>query len=103
MSSFYVVQQTSGARLWGQPRLDVFWGYNLFIVLAATGYVLGSTQSKKYAELAWYIDIWLTIVWVSYLVVYLGTIFNRRETTLFQSRLVARFCHISCQSFTFGR
>lgn len=66
-TSFYVVQRTCRARL-AFPRLArfVFWGYQLFIVLAATGYLMGVTQSKEYAEPEWYVDIWLTIVWVSY-------------------------------------
>jgi cytochrome c oxidase cbb3-type subunit 1 len=50
-TSFYVVQRTCRARL-AFPQLArfVFWGYQLFIVLAATGYLLGVTQSKEYAE-----------------------------------------------------
>ncbi|MEO0863547.1 MAG: cbb3-type cytochrome c oxidase subunit I, partial [Pseudomonadota bacterium] len=37
-SSFYIVQRTSAARLWGgNLAWFVFWGYQLFIVLAATG------------------------------------------------------------------
>ncbi|MFT4962297.1 MAG: cytochrome c oxidase cbb3-type subunit 1, partial [Paracoccaceae bacterium] len=41
-TSFYVVQRTCAARLWGgNLAWFVFWGYQLFIVLAATGYVLG--------------------------------------------------------------
>ncbi len=84
MSSFYIVQRTSGARLWGgNLAWFVFWGYNLFIVLAATGYVLGSTQSKEYAEPEWYVDLWLAIVWVAFLAVYMGTIFNRRERHIY--------------------
>jgi cytochrome c oxidase cbb3-type subunit 1 len=84
MSSFYVVQRTSGARLWGgNLSWFVFWGYNLFIVLAATGYLLGATQSKEYAEPEWYVDIWLTIVWLAYLAVYLGTIFKRKERHIY--------------------
>src|SRR5690606_2562968 len=44
-TSFYVVQRTCRARL-AFPSLArfVFWGYQLFIVLAASGYVLGITQ-----------------------------------------------------------
>ena len=43
-TSFYVVQRTSAARLWGgNLAWFVFWGYQLVIVLAATGYVLGAT------------------------------------------------------------
>jgi cytochrome c oxidase cbb3-type subunit I len=83
-TSFYVVQRTSAVRLWGgNLSWFVFWGYNLFIVLAATGYLLGATQSKEYAEPEWYVDIWLTIVWVAYLAVYLGTLFKRREPHIY--------------------
>src|SRR5262249_19237058 len=50
-TSFYVVQRTSKARLAGRwSPWFVFWGYQLFIVLAATGYLLVVTQSKHYAE-----------------------------------------------------
>ncbi|MEL6169223.1 MAG: cytochrome-c oxidase, cbb3-type subunit I [Pseudomonadota bacterium] len=84
MSSFYIVQRTSGARLWGgNLAWFVFWGYNLFIVLAATGYLLGATQSKEYAEPEWYVDIWLTVVWVAFLAVYLGTIAIRKERHIY--------------------
>jgi cytochrome c oxidase cbb3-type subunit 1 len=74
-TSFYVVQRTSRARLFGGDLAwFVFWGYQLFIIMAATGYLLGITQGREYAEPEWYVDIWLTIVWVAYLVVFLGTI-----------------------------
>ena len=83
-TSFYVVQRTSAARLWGGDLAwFVFWGYQLFIVLAATGYVLGATQSKEYAEPEWHVDIWLTIVWVAYLAVFLGTIMRRKEPHIY--------------------
>jgi cytochrome c oxidase cbb3-type subunit 1 len=83
-SSFYVVQRTSAARLWGGGAAwFVFWGYQLVIVLAATGYILGATHSKEYAEPEWYVDIWLTIVWVVYLLVFLGTILKRREPHIY--------------------
>lgn len=83
-SSFYVVQRTSAARLWGgNLGWFVFWGYNLFIVLAATGYLMGVTQSKEYAEPEWYIDLWLTIVWVAYLLAFMGTIFKRKEKHIY--------------------
>ncbi len=83
-TSFYVVQRTNAARLFGgKLAWFVFWGYQLFIVLAAVGYVLGSTQSREYAEPEWFVDIWLTIVWVAYLVVFLGTIFKRKEPHIY--------------------
>lgn len=83
-TSFYVVQRTSRARLFGGDLgWFVFWGYQLFIVLAATGYLLGITQSREYAEPEWYVDLWLTIVWVAYLAVFLGTILMRKEPHIY--------------------
>jgi cytochrome c oxidase cbb3-type subunit 1 len=83
-TSFYVVQRTCRARLFGgNLGWFVFWGYNLFIIMAATGYLLGITQSREYAEPEWYVDIWLTIVWVAYLVVFLGTVLRRKEPHIY--------------------
>ncbi len=83
-SSIYIVQRTSRTRLFGGNLVwFVFWGYQLFIVLAATGYLLGATQSKEYAEPEWYVDIWLTLVWVAYLVIFLGTIIKRKERHIY--------------------
>ncbi|EEH15582.1 MULTISPECIES: cytochrome-c oxidase, cbb3-type subunit I [Brucella] len=83
-SSFYVVQRTCRARLFGGDLAwFVFWGYQLFIVMAVTGYLLGITQSREYAEPEWYVDIWLTIVWVAYLVVFMGTILRRKEPHIY--------------------
>ncbi|MFD0945927.1 cytochrome-c oxidase, cbb3-type subunit I [Sphingomonas canadensis] len=83
-TSFYVVQRTCRARLAfpGIARF-VFWGYQLFIVLAATGYVLGVTEGKEYAEPEWYVDIWLTVVWVAYLAVFVGTLVKRHEPHIY--------------------
>ena len=84
MTSFYVVQRTCAARLWGgNLAWFVFWGYQLVIVLAATGYILGATQSKEYAEPEWYVDWWLTTVWVAYLLVFVGTLIKRREPHIY--------------------
>jgi cytochrome c oxidase cbb3-type subunit 1 len=83
-TSFYIVQRTCRARLFA-PALArfVFWGYQLFIVLAATGYMMGITEAREYAEPEWYVDIWLTIVWVSYLIVFVGTIVKRSEPHIY--------------------
>jgi cytochrome c oxidase cbb3-type subunit 1 len=83
-TSFWVVQRTCRARLaGGVAPWFVFWGYQLFIVLAATGYLAGVTQSREYAEPEWYVDLWLTIVWVAYLLVFLGTIWKRKEPHIY--------------------
>ncbi len=84
-SSFHIVQRTSRARLFGGAPLGwfVFLGYQLFILLAASGYVLGVTQSKEYAEPEWDVDLWLTIVWVAYLVAFAGTLLRREEPHIY--------------------
>ena len=83
-ASFYIVQRTSAVRLWGgNTAWFVFWGYQLFIVMAATGYILGSTQGQEYAEPEWLTDLWLTIVWVAFLAVFLGTLIKRKEPHIY--------------------
>jgi cytochrome c oxidase cbb3-type subunit 1 len=83
-TSFYVVQKSCHVRLAGDlaPWFVVL-GYNFFILIAGTGYLLGVTQSKEYAEPEWYADLWLTIVWVVYLLVFLVTIIKRKEPHIF--------------------
>lgn len=50
-TSFHVLQRTCRARLPDQfSPWFVLIGYNLFCVVAATGYLMGLTQSKEYAE-----------------------------------------------------
>jgi cytochrome c oxidase cbb3-type subunit I len=83
-TSFYVVQRTCRARLAGDlSPWFVILGYNFFIVIAGSGYLLGITQSKEYAEPEWYADLWLTVVWVVYLLVFLGTIMRRNEPHIY--------------------
>jgi cytochrome c oxidase cbb3-type subunit 1 len=83
-TSFYVVQRTSKARLAGGlwPWF-VFWGYQTFILVAGTGYLLGVTQGREYAEPEWYTDLWLTLVWVVYLLVFLATLWKRKEPHIY--------------------
>jgi len=84
-SSLFIVQRTCRARLFGGWQMGwfIFWGYQLFIVLAASGYVMGITQGKEYAEPEWYADLWLTIVWVAYLICFLGTLMKRAEPHIY--------------------
>ena len=78
-TSYYIVQRTCHARLFGGNLATVtFWGWQLVIVLAAVSLPLGLTQGKEYAELIWPIDILITIVWVAYAIVFFGTIATRR-------------------------
>ncbi|WP_456308269.1 cytochrome-c oxidase, cbb3-type subunit I [Roseomonas rosulenta] len=84
-TSLFVVQRTCRARLFGGDDAGwfLFWGYQFFIVMAALGYVLGITQGKEYAEPEWYVDIWLTVVWVAYLIIFAGTIMKREEPHIY--------------------
>ncbi len=83
-SSFYVVQRTCRARLAGDlAPWFVMLGYNFFILIAGTGYLLGVTQGKEYAEPEWYADLFLTVVWVVYLLVFLATIWKRKEPHIY--------------------
>ena len=78
-TSYYIVQRTCQVRLFaGGLAAFTFWGWNLVIVLAAVTLPLGMTSGKEYAELEWPIDILIAVVWVSYAIVFFGTIVKRR-------------------------
>ena len=84
-TSFYIVQRTSarcgsGAATW--PGL-CSGGISCSSCWLQRATLLGGTQSKEYAEPEWYVDLWLTIVWVAYLAVFLGTIIKRKEPHIY--------------------
>jgi cytochrome c oxidase cbb3-type subunit 1 len=83
-TSYFVVQRTCHATLFA-PRLAAFtfWGWQLVIVLAAITLPMGMTQAKEYAELEWPIDILITLVWVSYAIVFFGTIAKRTVSHIY--------------------
>ncbi|HKJ17055.1 MAG TPA: cytochrome-c oxidase, cbb3-type subunit I [Xanthomonadales bacterium] len=83
-TSLYVVQRTCHVRLISDGLASfVFWGWQLIIVAAAVTLPLGLTQGKEYAELEWWIDIMIVVVWVSYAVLYFGTIIKRRVSHIY--------------------
>ena len=77
-TSYYVVQRTCGTTL-AFPSLAkfTFWGWQAVIVAAVITLPMGLTSTKEYAELEWPIDILIAAVWISYAIVFLGTIRNR--------------------------
>lgn len=78
-TSYYCVQRTCNTRLWGgKLAAFTFWGWQLVIVAAAITLPLGYTSGKEYAELEWPIDILIAVVWVSYALVFFGTIATRK-------------------------
>ncbi|MDJ0833715.1 MAG: cytochrome-c oxidase, cbb3-type subunit I [Gammaproteobacteria bacterium] len=78
-TSYYVVQRTCHTRLFSDGLAAfTFWGWTLIILLAAISLPMGWTSGKEYAELEWPIDILIAVVWVSYALVFFGTIMKRK-------------------------
>ena len=75
------MQRTCRASLFGgrDLALSMIWDYQLMLVLAGLGYIIGITQSKVYAEPEWYEDIQLTIFWIVYLIIFGWKILSRQE------------------------
>jgi cytochrome c oxidase cbb3-type subunit 1 len=83
-TSLYVVQRTCQTRLLSDGLAAfVFWGWQLVILLAAITLPMGFTSSKEYAELEWPIDLLITVVWVAYAVLFLGTIVIRKTKHIY--------------------
>ncbi|MCC7200465.1 MAG: cbb3-type cytochrome c oxidase subunit I, partial [Gammaproteobacteria bacterium] len=78
-TSYYIVQRTCHTRLFlDKLAAFTFWGWQLVILLAAVTLPLGMTSGKEYAELEWPIDLLIAVVWVSYGVVFFGTVVKRK-------------------------
>ena len=83
-TSYYVVQRTCQVRLFSDKLAAfTFWGWMAVIVGAVISLPLGYTSSKEYAELEWPIDILLAVVWISYLLVFFGTIVKRKTKHIY--------------------
>jgi len=84
-TAFYIVQRTCHTRLFGGRALAdfVFWGYQFFIVMAALSYVMGFSKGREYAEPEWHLDVWLTIVWVVFAIIFIGTLLKREEPHIY--------------------
>lgn len=83
-TSYYVVQRTCQTRLFGgKLAAFTFWGWQAVILSAAISLPLGYTTSKEYAELEWPIDILITVVWVSYAIVFFGTLIKRKVSHIY--------------------
>ncbi|KZX01962.1 cbb3-type cytochrome c oxidase subunit I [Pseudoalteromonas luteoviolacea] len=83
-TSYYVVQRTCQTRLFSDKLASfTFWGWQAIIVAAAITLPLGITSSKEYAELEWPIDIAIAVVWVTYAVVFFGTLIKRKVSHIY--------------------
>ncbi|WP_088281173.1 cytochrome-c oxidase, cbb3-type subunit I [Ideonella sp. A 288] len=78
-TSYHVVQRTCQTRLF-MPGLAMFTfiGWNIIVWAAVITLPLGFTSGKEYAELEWPIDILIAVVWVSYAIVFFGTVGTRK-------------------------
>lgn len=78
-TAYHVVQRTGQTRLFA-PGLAwfTFIGWQVVILLAALTLPLGITSGKEYAELEWPIDILITLVWVSFAIVFFGSVGIRK-------------------------
>ena len=78
-TAYHVVQRTCQTRLFAPGlALFTFFGWQLVILLAAVTLPLGITSGKEYAELEWPIDLLIAVVWVSFAVVFFGTVGTRK-------------------------
>lgn len=83
-TSYYVVQRTCQTRLISDGIASfTFWGWQAVILLADVSYLLGYTQAREYAEMEWPIDILIEVVWVSYLILFVGTIMRRKQPHIY--------------------
>ena len=83
-TSYYVVQRTCQTRLISDGLAAfTFWGWQAVIVLAVITLPMGYTSSKEYAELEWPVDVLLGIVWITYLLVFFGTIVKRKTKHIY--------------------
>ena len=60
-----------------------FFGWQLIIVCAALTLPLGMTQAKEYAELEWWIDILVALIWVVFAINFFWTLAIRNEKNLY--------------------
>jgi len=83
-TSYYVVQRTCQTRLFGgKLAAFTFWGWQAVILAAIISLPLGYTSTKEYAELEWPIDIAIAIVWISYAIVFFGTLVKRKTSHIY--------------------
>ncbi len=84
MGLYYSLQRLTKARMFSDLLSNVnFWGWQIIIVMAAITLPLGITTGKEYAELEWFIDIAITLLWVVFGVNMMGTIIKRREKHIY--------------------
>ena len=85
-TAFYSVQRTCHVPLF-LPGLAWFvcWAWQIAILLGGVSLLAGLNAGKEYAELEWPFDIAIAVVWVSFGVVFFGTIACRKIKPIYVS------------------
>ena len=78
-TAFYSVQRTSHVPLFA-PKLAWFicYGWQIIVLLGGLSLLAGWNTTKEYAELEWPFDIAIAVLWVSFGIVFFGTIATRK-------------------------
>ncbi len=81
---YYSTQRLCKARMASDLLSKIhLWGWQLIILGAAITLPLGITQSKEYAELEWFLDLAVVVVWVVFAVNFFWTLAKRNEKNLY--------------------
>lgn len=84
MGVYYSLQRLLKTRMWSDALSNInFWGWQLIILSAVVTLPFGITTGKEYAELEWWIDIAIALVWVVFGLNMFMTILKRRERHLY--------------------
>ena len=85
-TGLYSVQRTSHVRLFA-PGLAwfVLYAWQLTIVLGGASIMAGWNAGKEYAELEWPFDLAIAVAWVSFGIVFFGTIARRKMEAIYIS------------------
>jgi len=81
---YYSMQKLLKTRMFSDVLSKInFWGWQLIIVAAAVTLLSGISTGKEYAELEWWIDIMIAVVWVVFGWNMIGTMIVRREKHIY--------------------
>jgi cytochrome c oxidase cbb3-type subunit I/II len=84
MGVYYSLQRLVKARMWSDKLSYInFWGWQIIILSAVLTLPFGITSGKEYAELEWWIDIMITLLWVVFGFNMFATIMVRRVKHLY--------------------
>ena len=81
---YYSLQRLLKTRMASDVLSNInFWGWQIIILSAVVTLPLGITQGKEYAELEWWIDILIALIWVVFGWNMFATILKRRVQHLY--------------------